>query len=259
MSDRYYNIPRIGRELRETVLFERGFFFTAWCIATTPGKALRQILEGRSHRFQDPVKFLFLCVAAAALIMNFDISRQMMWKDIEFPNAGPEPKFAIIDQQLADLLADSESKRDIRFRASRAQQELRTPMPVWAMQQTMQWMNIVLLMAVPFYALGTWLMFPRNLNLAEHLVVNGYIYGVQCLLSMLVLPAYLWSTTVGSLTYLVVSTIFQFFAWHQVFRISGWFDWMKSVGLLIGIFTVYIVALGMFMFAAILVLVLFQL
>ena len=258
MTDRYYNFPRILRELRETVLFERGFFFTAWKICSTPGLALRQILEGGPHRFQDPVKFLFLCVAAAVLIMNLDVSRKLMWGNLEFPGRGPEPKFEVSQQQLSDILADPQSNRDLRFRATRAQQALRTPMPEWAMQETMQWMNVALLMAVPFYALGTWLMFRRNLNLAEHLVVNGYIYGAQCLLSILVLPAYLWSTMVGSLTYFGVSTIFQFFAWRQVFRISGWFDWIKSVGLLIGIFTVYFIVLGMFMFAGILVLVLFQ-
>lgn len=258
MADRYYNLPRIWRELRETIFFERGFFFTAWRILTTPGQALQQILDGGSHRFQDPVKFLFLCVALAALIMNLDVTRRAMSGGFDFPQQAPEPKFQLIQQQLAEVLADPEINRDIRFRAVRAQHELEYSMPNWASEETMKWMNVMLLVAVPFYAVGTWLLFRRDLNLAEHLVVNGYVYGVQCLISIVVLPVYFWSMTGASLAYFVVSSIYQFFAWHQTFRLTGWFDFLKCVVLQFGVTFVYLIAVIAVMVVVVLVMLVAQ-
>lgn len=241
MEERYYNNARILRELREVVLIERGFLYTALQIARFPGAALQKILTGDRGRFQDPVKFLFVCVAMAAVIMNLDISRRVIMGGDLAPLQSSEPKIQRVEQLLTDISTDQELKRDDRFRAGKALQELQTSGPEWAMRETLQWMNVALLLAVPFYAMGTWLVFNRNFCFAEHLVISGYLYGIQCLLSLATIPIYVWSTYGGSVSYFVISTAFQFFAWRQIFMISGWREWIGCVLLLAGITVTYLI------------------
>lgn len=257
MEERYYNNSRIVRELREAALIERGFLYTAWQIAVRPGAALQQILTGDRGRFQDPVKFLFICVAMAAVMMNSDIARQALVANGPVASKSPEPKMQVAEQQLADIVADPQSKRDTRFRATKALRELQTTVAEWATQETFKWMNVAMLLAVPFYALGTWLVFNRKFCFAEHLVISGYLYGVQCLLSLATIPIYFWSINAASVVYFVSSTAYQFFAWRQVFKISGWREWIGCVVLLVGITISYLVVatiLGVFFVIAILLL-----
>jgi hypothetical protein len=241
MNERYYNNARIFREIREAVLVERGFLYTAWRIAVQPGATLQQILTGDRDRFLDPVKFLFVCVALVAVVMNLDIARQIYTGGLSGPSGIPEPGLRSVEEQLAAILSDEQTNREVRFRTRKALQELQTGIPERAMQQSFQWVNVTLLLAVPFYALGTWLVFNRKLCLAEHLVINGYLYGLQCLLSLVTFPIYFFSMSVGTIGYFVVSTAYQFFAWHQVFKISGWREWIGCVALLIAVTFTYLV------------------
>lgn len=257
MEERYYNNSRILRELREAALIERGFLYTAWQIAVRPGAAIQRILTGDRGRFQDPVKFLFICVAMAAVMMNSDIARQAFVANGPVATTSPEPKVQAVEQQLADILADQQTKRDTRFRATKALRELQTTVAEWATQETFKWMNVALLMAVPFYALGTWLVFNRKFYFAEHLVIGGYLYGIQCLLSLATIPIYFWSINAASVGYFVSSTAYQFFAWRQIFKISGWREWVGCVLLFVGITITYLVVatiLVVFFMIAILVL-----
>ncbi|MBL8889416.1 MAG: hypothetical protein JNL67_05525 [Planctomycetaceae bacterium] len=241
--DRYYNLPRILRELRETVLFERGFLFTAWQVFKCPGSAIRQILESGPHRFQDPIKFLFLCVALAVLAMNLEFTQKAMFGNVQFPELAAGERFEAVEQQLQEIIDDPSTKRELRFRVERAQRELKLSAPEWAIQKSMQWMNVALLLVVPLYAIGTWLIFRRSLNFAEHLAFNGYIYGVQCLLSILTIPVYFWSMNAGTIIYFIISTLYQFFAWRDILQISGWFEWLKCILMLVAVFATYMVLL----------------
>jgi len=244
MSDPFYNNRRILIELREALLVERGFVFTCWRVLTRPAQSLEQILLGTNRRFQDPIKFLFICVTLSTLAMNVDFGQKVSVNEVSGTAAAtpPDPGLKVVEEQLLEMIESPESLLTTKFQAKRALRELQVSTADWFMLQTLKWMNLALLIAVPFYAIGTWLVFHRHFNFAEHLVINSYIFSIQCLLSLLTVPINTWSMAWGAIAYFVISTIYQLAAWCRIFQIRGWREWCGSIVLLLAITVIYFVA-----------------
>lgn len=242
MSERFYNNRRIMVELREALVIERGFLFTFWRMLTRPAESLDLILRGPDRRFQDPVKFLFICVALSTLALNLNIGQQVSVANTTPGTPAADPGLKAAEEQLLGMIKSPESLLTTKFQAKRALRELQMTTPDWFMNQTFKWMNLALLIAVPFYAIGTWLVFHRHFNFAEHLVINGYIFSIQCLLSILTLPINFWSLGWGSAIYFVISTVYQMVAWCWVFQIRGWREWCGCTFLLVAVTMIYFVA-----------------
>jgi hypothetical protein len=249
MSERFYNNRRILVELREALVVERGFLFTCWRMLTRPAESLDLILSGTDRRFQDPIKFLFVCVALSTLAMNLNLGQQASVQKMATGGPAVDPGLKVAEEQLLGMIESPESLLTTKFQAKRALRELQMTTPDWFMHQTFKWMNLALLIAVPFYAVGTWLFFHRQFNFAEHMVINGYIFSIQCLLSLLTMPINASSMAWGSLVYFVISTAYQLVAWCWVFRIRGWREWCGCLFLLVAVSLIYFIATTLVMLA----------
>jgi hypothetical protein len=242
MSERFYNSRRILLELREALVVERGFLFTGWRLLTRPAESLDRILSGPDRRFQDPVKFLFICVTLSTLAMNLNLAHQVSDRGAPPDAPAADPGLTAAEAQLLAMIDSPDSLLTTKFQAKRALRELQLTTPDWFMHQTFKWMNLALLIAVPFYAVGTWLVFHRHFNFAEHMVINGYIFSIQCLLSLLTVPISSWSPGWVSIAYFVISTAYQLAAWCWVFQIRGWREWCGCIVLLVAITMIYFIA-----------------
>lgn len=234
VTEKHFTLAKVASGFLENVLGEKGFLFTLIQFLIRPGVSLRLILEGRQGNFLEPIRFVLYSVTLAAVAMNLVGVRGFSGDFSQVPDIRQA------DEQLHETAANLQklrdakgSSRETRFRIDRALADLKQSELEWRLGVFMQWMNVFLLIAVPIYAMGTWLLFPRGMNLAEHLVVNSYIYGVQCCQSMLLAPLGLWDYWMYSMIYLVVAQIYQFFAWHQTLKFQTWIDWILC-GVLVG-------------------------
>lgn len=127
---------------------ERGLFFTFWSMLKSPSAVTRAFVEGDRHRFMNP--FRFLLVAA-----TFTVILEAL--------AGDANMFTLLDMKGTD-----ESSAKIVGDVMK------------------KYLNIVILATVPFYAIGSWIVFRKpKWNLAEHLVVNCYAISMIVMLSSL--------------------------------------------------------------------------
>lgn len=137
---------------------ERGFFYTFQQLFKNPGKVLKEILDGRTKAYFNPIKFLLIIAGFSALIVLITNS---------FDNT----------VQLTNDLSNKivENPEQTIGLQHKIQEFIRN------------YLNIVSLVMVPFYAFGFRLFFPRiNLYYTEHLIINFYAFGVGTFLSLLV-------------------------------------------------------------------------
>lgn len=179
MEEKHFTLHRIGEEFREVLLGERGFLFTVRRMAFSPRASLLTILGGHKSRFNEPVKFVVLCIALAVVGMNLGLQLGGTNSVPELAEA-IEAKDKLQDyvESLNQLAMDDQSTSEVKFRASNAVAALERSQFEGFQDTYMQWSNVALLAAVPFFALGTLVFFRSDLNLAEHFVVNAYIYGM---------------------------------------------------------------------------------
>lgn len=241
MPERHYTLATLASRFFEAALGEKGFLYTFIQFLRWPGVSLRYILDGQLGNFNDPIRFLLYSVALAALTMNLIGASGFAVDASQFPELGqPNQQLNEVATNLESLRNDKQATGEIRFRIDRAMADLKQSRIEWQMGVFLQWINVFLLMAVPVYAIGTFSLLPRGMNFAEHLVLNAYIYGVQCCLSVIIAPVCLWNYTVYNLVYMVISQIYQVFAWQQIFQVRSWKDWLLCGILVCGSIVAYI-------------------
>lgn len=169
----------------EILRWDRGLMHTVVALTRRPGPAIREYLGGRTRPYSNPIKYLLILVALAALVFGLLGLHPAGWSP---PEAQPDPGVA-------------------RF-----------------LEIYTRYFNVFLVLAIPFLALYSRLIFRKSgLNLTEHLVFNTYVYAHQNLLSLAVVGVWLVpGDSTGAIlgASLILLTAYYVFACRQFFQVG---------------------------------------
>ena len=200
--------------IKKLIPWDKGFLFTLRRLMTSPGRMVRDYLNGHRVDHSKPLSFLFLVTA----IVLFAFNQDLFMRSMEV-NTGQDIQG---NQQVMGLTK-------------------------WLFSH----MSLVMLGLIPFLALCSKLFFRRDdINYAEHLVFNVYLMAGCILLSipLLILVDLRGSTQpnpvisfLGALPYLV------FFGWGYTQFFSSGRPWVRALKSLLvyGIgYMLYIIFIG---------------
>ncbi len=248
----------VWAEVLAFISWEKGALYTLACMLVGPGNTVHRYLRGERKRLTNPIRFLLMTVAAVTASFVFLMPRdayisedaipQAMRTDQEVP-PGLEAKLDAARQILTEIAGTGEAAEDgaqqgqdaerekeragstvgtkvVQKNAQLALEQLDRSLMHRAGEISLTWMNIFLLFGVPINALLTWGFFrAARLNLTEHVAANAYILAIQNFAAVLTVPL-AWidpkSYAIVTLLYMLVSFIYQFWAWRQVFELRSW-------------------------------------
>ena len=149
-------VPGIAQQVAHDVLnVDRGILFTALELTRRPGDAIRDYVDGKRVRYTGPVKYFVLTVALTTFMTT---------------------QMGVLDEVALGMVHGMGDAAPV----SAAQ----------ASRFMAQWMTLFMALGVPFTAAVTGRLFRRaGMTYAEHLALNLYSYGHQCLGLALILPA----------------------------------------------------------------------
>ena len=117
---------------------EKGFLYTIKELTVNPGLVISNYLSGVGrYRYYNPFRYAFVVVTVSTLLFSW----AGYFDDVTAANTNPNPETSFVD---TDVVKD--------------------------------YSNLLVLPLIPFCSLATWLLFRRK-NLAEHLVINFFIFG----------------------------------------------------------------------------------
>lgn len=138
--------------------FDKGFLLTSRDLITIPGKVINGFLNGVTIRYAHPFRFIFIWATISAILG--------VW-------AGTFEDTSLAMNEAMGI--DQESIQRTK-----------------GLQDIMgQYMSFVILFMVPFYALGSYLLFKsKGLNYAEHLIINSFALSSSIMLGVPLTIAY---------------------------------------------------------------------
>ena len=197
----------------------RLFFITTKQLIFHPGKVIREYLGGKRHRYYNAVNYFVLIASLVGFIT------------IQFNSFDPE---ATVDQwndtyKQMGVEMDEEAKQRQKLTSA------------WIGSH----MNLILLVAMPFFALASYIIFSRReFNLGEHLILNFYAYGCFSLVTLPLLIIGKPGDITSPFTLASMGIMVLWYAW--VFKDTFKISYVK--GVLISIF-MYILYFLFFMIA----------
>lgn len=175
----------------EQLNLERGLGYTIKQLLVRPRLAIQEYLFEDRHRMVKPLSFLLLVVAIAAYLSSFLLD---------------------FDSDLGQLLVQDpllqKLPEDIRNVFARF------------FDLSQQYFNLFLMSNIPATTLATYLLFrEKRLNFPEHLVINIYIFSIQ---TLLILPLIPFLTKAPALSFLVLALNigYFFYALTKIFNQS---------------------------------------
>lgn len=240
----------VWKEIVAVVSWEKGSAYTLARLCLRPGKTIHAYLDGERQRLTNPIRFLLMTCAIVTAAYLFGLPRNAYKEAAESPLTtnswdAVQPELLAKVETARSLLAEIRDGTDqsfLRRDADMALDALNQSLMSQMSEISLTWMNVFLLFGLPVNAVITWFFFCKaNLNFTEHVVANAYILGVQNLAAVLVVPLTLlgWGDFgTSSLIYMLLSFVYQFVAWKQVFAIQGF------VRYALGLFAILLSILG---------------
>lgn len=178
---------------------EKGFYLTTIELFKTPGKLVREYLDGVTIKYIHPFRYLFLWATISTLIAVYTDAYDQM-------------------SELGNSL-NPESKTQAAFNKS-------------YLIFLKQYMSFIILGMIPFFSLASSLIYKKQkLYFAEHLILNSYlnsltiIVGIPILLLHLFLPTSLYL----SLSSMVMSALVAGYMYSKFFKENYLLSVMKYV------------------------------
>ncbi|HLM66435.1 MAG TPA: DUF3667 domain-containing protein [Longimicrobium sp.] len=183
-------VPAIAHQVAHDVLnLDRGILFTAMELTRRPGDAIRAYVDGKRVRYTGPVKYFILTVALTTFATT---------------------QLGIVDEVAEGMFHEAERAASM------------TPSQASAFMS--RWMTMFMALGVPFTAAVTHRLFKRTgMTYAEHLALNLYSYGHQCVgLVLALLVASMLPSLEGGMVVLWMFASTGYFAWTctRFFRIG---------------------------------------
>ncbi|MCB0608189.1 MAG: DUF3667 domain-containing protein [Lewinellaceae bacterium] len=170
---------------------EKGFWHTMVRLFTRPDQVIRDFLGGSTIRYVDPFRYLFLWSSISALIT------------------------------LSFNLLEFQSDEMVKIGALKIQQTGKGADTAEVMAWVKRFLNIVPFLIIPFLALaGQWIFRRLKYNYAEHLAINGFLFGQVTLINLIALPV-IFISPVFVLIYSGFSTLSNFVYYGYAFRKLG--------------------------------------
>jgi hypothetical protein len=180
---------------------DRGLWYTLGQLFRSPGKVILEYINGRTRPYYHPLRLAFLMGTISVVVFlafNSYEATQDAYQDMISPNA------------------------DEKARAMQAKvQEAIKP-----------FMNLFPILLIPFYALISYRLYrKRELNLAEHMVLHAYNYGIITVISLplLVLYAFWIPITYGPLFGWTFNALALAFIFRQIFKDSLFTGFIKGL------------------------------
>ncbi len=160
--------------------FDNGFFYTAKQLFTRPGIAIREFIDGKRVRHFKPISLVILLATVYGLLYH---------------------TFHIGFTDLVQVTGSGDDKINV--------------------EKINEWMSThyawASLLTLPFYALGTFLVFKKQgYNFVEHLVLNAFLAGQRLILRITTFPiiyAFSGTPTIKTVTEFITLIDFILMVW----------------------------------------------
>jgi hypothetical protein len=197
--------PRLLKTIPDVFFdLEYGLLYTIRTFFKRPGRELREYFAGNRQKHYKPLKYLlFICGFVIFLNISFNIKGTQ------------EGLYASSYKQQDELLSP----------ANKTGPKLD--------EFAKQWESAIILLAYPFAALASWLLFKKKkLTFGEHLVAVAYFIGQVTLFPIFFFPAYyFWN---GTNVIDVLYTIY--FLFILAYLSYAYYDWMYAKKTISGFF-----------------------
>ena len=149
ITDRITIRHLISRLIATLTNLEKGLWFTLRALLKHPGTVVNEFINGKTLPYTPPLRFTIIMATLSVVLMlsigNFEDMQENIQKTIN-PNA-------------------DEATLEMQRRINKAIEPF---------------LNLMPLLLIPFYALGTYIFYgKKHLNYAEHLVMHLFVYGIS--------------------------------------------------------------------------------
>ncbi len=205
------NMKMIYRSILEALNLEKGIFYTIYEFGLRPGKAAYEYLYRDRTKLIHPLRFLVIVVTLATIATLSFLTQE------DFIQAFTQGISSTADPQVLENLTP----------------EQRSFMDLYSNNITvlnLKFFNVFLMISVPIAAIVTLLVYGRKqYNIAEHLVINAFIYSNSTVIYLLLTPLFfLLPYSTVSVWYLIGSLIYYTFGCYQIFPPKGWKAILRS-------------------------------
>lgn len=207
------------QEVLSHFYFEKGFAFTLFMMLRNPERLLSIYLNEDRKRVVNPFRFLLVGVAVSTIIL------------INHP--GFRATIASLQTQKAESFKSFENKLNL---------------PLWdslliAQELFMSYQNILIILSLPAVSWVTWKFFSTaKYNYAEHLVINGFVFGATYWLSSFVALLTFFSEAKVVATYAIslITFVLATYLFKRIFK-NGILR--SFLGILLAYIPVYIIGI----------------
>lgn len=205
-------LPHLLHEIPHAVFHvDRGFLVTIRALATRPGRAINEYLDGQRARYFNPLSLLMVLAGLCALV------------------------YAKFDFDFTPIAAGMSPEQVSSYQA--------------AMKSVLQNYSLGLVLQLPLIALMSWLVMGRHRSYGEHLAINAFIFAFMCVINLALIPVHMMvnGTPLFQPLMLLTSALFlvyQVFALWDAFRTPGrWIGaLLRALATSLGYFVFVIVA-----------------
>lgn len=200
-------IRYLANELLLIANLEKGFGYTVKVFFLRPRQAVVEFLQENRKRMMKPFPMLVLLLTVATFLsLRLLPLGEPLWQD--FKEDGGADLFSPFVQEAIHSLTI-------------------------AMQK---YFNILFVLSLPGQAVGSYLLFRKHgYNFAEHLVINTYLFCIQTLIYILILPFIPWNESIAGPLLIIGMFGYWYYALKCVFQ-PGWWPliWKSAAITLIG-------------------------
>lgn len=186
----------IGAAILQQLNLEKGIGFTIKALSLRPGPAIKEYLFENRSKYTKPLTLLLLIVAGATFLSL---------------------KLLPIDNSLVEAM---ENDPTLNFFPEKLQGTIRQ-LPIFLKK----YFNLAFMSSIPAVALSTYFLFKeKGFNLAEHFIINIYIFSIQTIFFIIFMPLLsYWKWTVG--LHIAALAFYTIYAYRQIFDQT----WMQSL------------------------------
>ena len=203
MTPERFTLRSIAREVLGELNFEKGILYTLKALALSPAKAIKTYLHEDRTKLVKSSRFLFISVAIATFLT-------LEYVSLRTPGSSSTGTTAQTEEQVSPEITEKiGAKLLVRVR-----------------KLTTDYLNLMMLLSVPIFALITYLSFFKNgMNYAEHLVANTFIWGFITYLYIPVIPF----LANAQFIFMIVATFYSVIVLYLLFKGTGRFILLKAI------------------------------
>ncbi len=171
----------LGSLFQSIFNFDKGLWPTTWLMFRNPGRVISGYLNGITLPYFHPFRFVFFWLTAQVLFLA-----------------------------ATGIYADYQNELNLQMNGGAIPPELMDLLGLFY-----AYMNIWFLLALPFLAFGSWLVFRKqHYNFAEHLVISAYAYGGITFIGLFTTPFIMTSaSTYSYASFLTLPVTFFYLAY----------------------------------------------